>query len=427
MTKIGPTHLCLSSLLLAAVAATGQTAQSTAASSVYSPFRIPTVNGNLNYAISASQTVIFGYNDTSATSEATSASGNFGFLSNSVVRPFNFVYAGGLFVDSSNHTYSVFHNVSISQAFNTKTWNFNLSDSLHYLPQAPTVGLSGLPGLGDLGVSTGSTSSQGILTSSNTQITNSASGVAIRNLTGSTSLEAFGSLGLLRFAGSSVGLESNNYSGSGGAYHRIDARTSVSAFYSYSSFSYVGVDGSFASQGISFDFKRQLTRKLSFDASAGPQRIGASSITGSGPSLTYNANVHFGYTGSPASGASLSVGYNRSTNSGSGASFGATTDTINAALGKRLTRNLSANAQFGYARTVALQVLSGVPLTTQSIIGSGQINRALARTLSAYASYTAIRQLSAGNAAGLAPLAGLSQTLGFGLTYSPASLHLGKQ
>jgi hypothetical protein len=60
-----------------------------------------------------------------------------------------------------------------------------------------------------------------------------------------------------------------------------------------------------------------------------------------------------------------------------------------------------------------------------TIVGTGQISRALARSLSCYVSYTAENQTSSGGATTVDVFTGLSQVVGFGLTFSPMPIHVG--
>ena len=79
-----------------------------------------------------------------------------------------------------------------------------------------------------------------------------------------------------------------------------------------------------------------------------------------------------------------------------------------------------------YARSSGLQVLTANQINTQSTIGSVQANRAFTRTLSAFISYTLLHQSYQGTITGITPLNGLQQVVGYGITYSPSAVHLGR-
>ncbi len=62
------------------------------------------------------------------------------------------LYAGGvLFGNRYGQGVRPFQTFAVSQGLVTAAWIFGISDSVSYLPQSPTTGLSGIPGVGDLG------------------------------------------------------------------------------------------------------------------------------------------------------------------------------------------------------------------------------------------------------------------------------------
>ena len=246
-------------------------------------------------------------------------------------------------------------------------------------------------------------------------------------MTGKTSLSISGSDSIQRFIGVSDGLQSDNYGGSAELSHRIDARTSISGSYHYGQSSYTDEPGSFESQGATLSLNRQLTRQLSVGLAGGPERIGGSSITGVGPEYTYNANAHLSYTARGESGMTTSAGFSRSSNAGSGVSLGAETDSVFASVSRRLAQSLQGSVSVAYAQNTSVQVLSTDNFESKSVVGGGQLSRALTRTLSVFASYSAQHQVAQGVSQGIAPLQGLVQTLAFGITYSPSEVRLGRQ
>jgi hypothetical protein len=56
----------------------------------------------------------------------------------------------------------------------------------------------------------------------------------------------------------------------------------------------------------------------------------------------------------------------------------------------------------------------------------GQVSRAIARSLSCYASYT-LEDQSVSAISTVDVFSGKSQVVGFGITYSPSALHLGRK
>src|ERR1700760_1051342 len=87
-------------LLLSAAWAPSLFAQATAAATApapYSGFSLPDVAGTLRYSLTASESVVLGYNGQANTgaSAYTNLSGNIAYLSSSVQHPFSAVYTGG--------------------------------------------------------------------------------------------------------------------------------------------------------------------------------------------------------------------------------------------------------------------------------------------------------------------------------------------
>ena len=415
-----------------AISAHTQSVPVQTASPLYTPFSIPKVRGSLQYSVSGSERETFGYDGGNQTDTSGALSGSLAFLSPSILRPFSMVYSGGYALNTVGQTSQFFQNLSLSQGYNSARWQFNVSDSVAYLPETPTTGLSGIPGVGDVGVSTGTDLTQQILTPNATRVSNTVSGSLGRNLTGKTSLSGSGSYSIQRFLGSSNALQTDSLGAGGALSRRLDGRTSVSASYNFGQSSYVGQLDTFDSQGASFTYSRSLTRRLSFSAGAGPEFLSSTSPTGSTSSISYNANVSVAYSGSVASAASLNASYVRAANSGFGTSFGALTDTFSLSASRRITRALQPSVQVSYAHTAGLSGLAvglgfGPELDSNTFIASAQVNRAITRVTSVYVSYTALHQTYSGSFQGLNPFLGFSQTLAFGITYSPGSIHVGRQ
>jgi hypothetical protein len=80
-----------------------------------------------------------------------------------------------------------------------------------------------------------------------------------------------------------------------------------------------------------------------------------------------------------------------------------------------------------YSRTSGLATTGVNPASFDTFVGGGQVSRAIMRNLSSYASYTLEHQSNSNTAAAVDAFSGLSQVFGFGLTYSPTSIHLGRQ
>src|SRR6202789_1702207 len=200
-------------------------------------FSLPTTEGTLTSALSGTESFLTGQGE-SGLDHTTVLSGDLAYLSTSVNKPFSIVYSGGYLLTSTPGTpeSTTFQNLALSQVITTKNWNFVIDDGVSYLPQSPTTGLSGIPGVGDIGVTPvtiGDEPSQSILTSYESRVSNGFNAGATRKLDGDWSLNGSGSYQILRFLGNQ-GIDTPSGSGSAGTSYRIDARSSASASLTYS-------------------------------------------------------------------------------------------------------------------------------------------------------------------------------------------------
>jgi len=391
-------------------------------------FSLPSVEGTMTYSLSASESLLTGYNN--GTDYSTAVSGSLGYLSSSPNKPFSLVYSGG-YIYSSVEGYpssSTFQNIAASQVWTTKNWNFVVDDAFSYLPESPTTGLSGIPGVGDIGVEPvqiGDQPSQSILTNYATRLGNGLNGGFTRNINKSLSINGSASWQILHFI-NNEGINSTMASGSLGPTYKIDARSSVSAdvVFSYTNDSYLGVSYPFESEGITFDYQRQLTRFFSMNVSAGPQRtFGTGAAAALIPSqITPVASASLTYARKTTT---AIVTYSRATNAGSGVVYGALTNAIAGTVRQQFSRNWQGALTASYSQNTALAKIDGFDEDYRSTFGGGQLSRRLGRSFSAYFSYTAVTQSETNIVLSQPAFSGLSQTFSVGITYAPGAQHLG--
>jgi opacity protein-like surface antigen len=392
-------------------------------------FSLPSVEGTLTYSLSAAESFQTGYSG-AGDDHTTSLSGSFAYLSSSPDKPFSLVYSGG-YLNSSVPGYpasSTFQNLAVSQVVTTKNWNFVLDDAVSYLPESPTTGLSGIPGVGDIGVDPiqiGDEPTQSILTNYATRVGNGLNGGVTRKLDASWAINGSASWQILHFFGNQ-GIDSTTETGSAGPTYRIDARSSASAsvVYAYTNNTYLGNGYPFESEGITLQYQRQISRFFSVNVTAGPQRTFGSGSTASliptaltvvgGATLTYNRR-----------GTNATVSYARATNSGSGVLLGALTDTVAGTVRRQFSRNWQGALTASYAKSTSLAEVAAFDQSYQSIYGGGQVSRRLGRSFSGYFSYTAVTQNQNSPGVSQSVFSGLSQTFAVGVTYSPGAQHLG--
>ncbi len=437
MTRVLKTSLAALTFLLSARSSLNAQATPTASAGEirYNPGpTLPLIDGTFHYSLSASELFQTGLNSVSGLTATTSLSGNVEYLSPSSVHPTSLLYSGGiLFSNANGQGTQTFQTVTASQGVVGHGWAAGVADTFSFLPQSPTTGLVGVPGLGDIGlqpISDPSLPAQSVLTNYGKRISNSLSGNVERRLTGRDSISGSANYGILRFIGTDYtggrNLNSNQISGQVGFNHQIDRRSSVSISAQYSTFSYGDNATRFNSRGLSLQYSRTLTRSLSFFASAGPQWI--SSFTAFDPitplvtqvpsRLTVQATAGLSYV-RKSSGASLS--YSRGVNNGSGVQTGAISDSISASVQRSFNRDWAGSLSSAYTRTSGL-----VNTNISSVYGGVQVNRRLTNNLSAFAGYTAIHQTYNNTLAARNAFNGISQIFSIGITFSPRRSRLGQ-
>jgi len=407
------------------------------ASPITTGFSLPSVAGTLQYAVSASQSLASDYFGNAGVTSSTNLSGDLAFITNSQLYPFNTVFSGGRSWTSSGQSSYDFFNLAMTQGIHAQRWTFVLSDSVNYLPDTASTGLSGVPGVGDLGVNpaqpgTSSTlTSQGVLTGFSTRVSNSSGLSIARPITGKTSFNVSGTYSLTRFLNSSTsvgnpGLNNDSESASMGLSHRIDARNSFGGSFAYSRNTYSGTTfgvptPGFSSQSASMQYSHQFTRQFGISASAGPQ-WNDSGTPGSSRALSLFANLSANYSGEFSH---ATMTYTRSSNSGSGVVGGAISDSLSFSTSRTFDRVWLCALTSAYTQSSELPSATSVAFTFDTTVMGVQVSRAIVRNLSAYASYTLQNQSNQGAAAAVDLYSGFSNITGFGLTYSPTAMHLG--
>ena len=428
-------RLLLPALLFVTVAPSmlGQALPAAEAAPISTGFALPRAAGTLNYAVSASESLSWGYYGNQGAAAGTNLSGDLGYISNSKLYPFSAVYSGGYSWSTSGQPSYNFLNLGMSQVLSLKRWSIVVSDSVSYLPGTPTTGLSGVPGVGDLGVSpiqVGADTGQGVLTNYSDRVSNTVTGSVQHPLTGKTSFNASGSYGIQHFLGiGGEGQDSNSTTGGGGISHQLNPRTSFGGNYSYSTYQFPGnstamAEPSSASQTASGQITHQFTRKFSVSVSAGPQWTGDDSA-GSSQGLSLYANASAAYHGHFSQ---VTASYMRGTNAGFGVVGGALSQGGVVSVSRTFARVWNCAASASYTQSSGLPGANVAPFTFDTAVASVQASRAIVRSLSAYASY-AFEHQSSNQAATTAVdvFNGIDQVVGFGLTYSPSSIHLGRQ
>ena len=399
------------------------------------------LDGIVHYSLSASEIVQYGYYGTGVVTSSAALSGEVAYTAKSTVRPFSLVFAGGLLLpNQAGQGVSTYQNIAVSQGYVTRKWIFNVSDSFSFLPESPTTGLSGVPGVGDLGIvpfqGPGEGPAGGVLSVAGNRVANSLSGTAERQLSPATSISGSGNWYLLHFLTDpgQGGLDDEQITGTVSVNRRINPRSSASVSGVYSVFNYSGEgagpeEPNFQTKGLNFTYQRVLSRSLSVSGTVGPQWV-SSSDSALIPS-TLNVAVSAGLTYSRRF-TNASVNYVRGVNSGSGVLPGGLSDSVFASGGRAYGRNWVVSVNGAYTRTTGLTLIpTGTTLAStheifNTVYAGFQVTRRLSSYLSGYLSYTAEDQSASDSLAAQNALDGTSQTFGIGISFSPRSTRLGQ-
>ncbi len=396
---------------------------------VYNPGpSLPAIDGNFQYSLAASEIVQRGG---LGEYQETSGSGTVEYLSRSTVTPFSLLYSGGvLYSTYIGMGLQTFQSATASQGLVAGRWNLGVSDTVSYLPQSPSTGLAGIPGLGNQGatpIPNPTVPAQGVITTYGRRLSNTVNGDIQRQLNGRTSLSGSANYGFLRFLDGN-GYDSDQIGSQVGLNRKLDARTGVSLNVQYGIYSFTG-GTSFTTKGANVDFNRAFSRSLTVQVAMGPQWVSqftgfalgsGTSVPVSSPArLNLAANASASYTHRYTE---VTLLYNRGVNGGSGTQTGGLADSVSGQVQQTIGRDWSASTSATYTRTTGLAATG----TTTSIYGGAQLTRRINRDFSGFVSFNLQHQNINGSLTGPYLLQGTSQSYAIGITFSPGSVRLGQ-
>jgi hypothetical protein len=397
---IALTICCLAS------AAYGQVAPAATSSGATSTAR------GLQYAFRYSQSALL--SDQFSTIQTSTVSGSVAYANRSQEKPFDMTYAAGYNWGLSGGDYQTgqFHHMYLSQGINSRRWKLLLSDNVSYLPQSPTTGFSGIPGIGEIiGITNPNPpTSQTILTTNTHVLNNTAQGELEHTLDYATTAAIGGSSDILHFPDGN-GFDTRSISANGRIGRRLSGRTSLSGVYAFSQYEYPGTTVAIHTSRVLVGVERRLTRNLSMNLAAGPEWID-STVTAIIPAnLSYAVNAGMYYM--RRSTTSLGATYFHGINGGGGYLLGASADTVVGDFFHQIGPNLTFGLTGGYRRTAALNT-NGV---TNASYGGAQATWRLVRNVIVFANYSGTGQ----STSSLLPGNTLNQTLhtisfGFGIS-----------
>jgi hypothetical protein len=368
-------------------------------------------NSGLAYAFRYAQTAQF--SSVEPTLQTSDISGTLGYVSRNPRYPFAMNYGGGYIWTLSGPAYMTgqFHRMDLNQGINFKRWKINLDDDVSYLPQSPTVGFSGIPGIGEIIGSPNpvTASGQTILTASTHVLDNLVTGDIEHTLNYATTVDVGGNYELLRFPDVSA-IESDTTSGYAQLGRRLSGRTTMFGRATYTLFSFTGTPISINTGTAELGVQHNWTRSLTTSLSAGPQQL-KSSISLLIPSaMSYAVNASLDYQRRYSR---LNGSYSHGTEAGSGYLYGGTADVGEGTYLHQFGPNTQLGFAGGYNRTAGL-IGSGV---TNSEYGGVQVTWRLASNFIVFANYTATNQTTSSLLSSTA-LNDLQHFIGFGFGLS---------
>jgi hypothetical protein len=303
--------------------------------------RAPAPGTNLVYAFRYGQTAQF--MSQQSTLQTSNLSGTLDYVNREGKYPFSVDYGGGYIFTLSGPGYQTgqFHRLYLTQGINLRRWNMMFSNNVSYLPQSPTLGFSGIPGIGEIiGLPNPSPStSQTILTASTHVLDNLSNAEISRTFTYSTTGTIGGGYEVFRFPNDD-GININTVSGYAQLARRLSGRTTLIGRAGYAQFSYPGTTVTISTGTAYLGIRHRWTRALSSDISAGPQQIKSSVGILVPAKLSYAINANTSYKLRTSE---FDAAYSHGTNGGSGYLIGGT---IDVAYGN-YSRQFGPNTQFG--------------------------------------------------------------------------------
>ena len=417
---------CCGPLVLHCGTAWSQAVPAATAPTQSAGFEFPSVGGSLSYSLNVSELFSSGFYN-SGTEFTTNVGGDLAYLSSSASHPFSAIYSGGVLVATSGQPTTVYQDLSLSQTVRTKNWNFQIGDTVTYLPESPVSGLSGIPGVGDLGVAPVAVGPAGIgiLTTYGPRVSNTVDGSADRTISTHLSAIANGYYNTQQFIGDNAdeGVNNTSEGGSAGLNYRFDTRNALTVSYNYSNFDYSGSAFSFATQGVTIDYTRQWTRKFVTDVYAGPDFInntsqgstGSSADVAAGATASYNARNTF-----------YQLAFSRGVNNGSGVLPGSFYDSVVASAFRQFARIWNVSASLGYTRSTSIPSVQVFGFNSDGVSISGQVSRRLGRKFAVFGTYTVEQQSYSSNILAQNVFSGVYQIGSIGLSYSPKPFSLRK-
>jgi hypothetical protein len=287
--------------------------------------------------------------------------------------------SGGSFsTDGSGGNVNV-QELGIAESLTFRRSSISLIDQVGYLPQAG-FGYNGLGTLpvaagGNLGLQSGFTPNQSILTASGQRISNTSLAEFDTFLTPRSSIVLVGSYGLLHYFDNNL-QDTHETTAQAGFNHQMNRKDTVALLYRFDAFRYSHIAQSINDHSVQVSYARRITGRLAFQFSAGPDFAfsqtpikGSTASRGTGGSVAttgkttqffWDLNTAFDYR---LRSAALALAYWHGVTGGSGVLAGSVTDNVSGSASRQLTRRVNGTLTIGYSRNTGIAITPTSKLT----------------------------------------------------------------
>lgn len=283
---------------------------------------------------------------------------------------------GGMYSNESDVPNGTIQELGVSDNITFRRSVFSVFDQLSYLPQASLGfgGVGGLPltGIGSVGLGSGFTTGQSVLTGQGQNLANSSIAQLETFLTSRSSITMTGGYSLLHFFGNDL-VDSGDIIFQGGYNYQLTRHDTVAALYNFSDFRYSSLSQSIYTHTIQGSYGRRVTGRLAFQIAAGPEvaifNQGALSSsapggTGAGSSASNSSSTHLYWSLNSSVNyqyqrTALGLNYSHGVGAGSGVLAGSLEDIVTGSWTRKMSRTFSSGLSAGYSRNSALPITSG--------------------------------------------------------------------
>jgi len=282
-------------------------------------------------------------------------------------------YTGGDMFSTGNSSASngVIQELNFKDKFLFRRSILSVFDQVSYLPEssfgfAGTAGAT-LPGVGNgVGLGSGFTPGQSILTPEGQNLSNAFDVELDTKLTPRTSLTLVGGYSLLHYFDDNL----SNFGDAtfqAGYNYQLTRKDTIAVSYNFSAFRYSNVDQSLNLNTVQGSYARRITGKLAFQISAGPQFASStfpitSSTTSTASGTTSTSQLYWTLNTAlqyQLRHSAINASYNHGVTGGSGVLAGAETDVVTGGFNSQVSRTFNAGFTAGYSRNKGFSPTSG--------------------------------------------------------------------